>query len=303
MLRIHRLLLAVIVVAGLAWPAAAQSISQSDIQRLQENAAQAGRSVQQLRGRDETLGRQLRTELDDLEDEIIYLKVKLRKANTLSRSEFSDVRDRIDNVRTRASDEYVRLTAPPPPPAPRNDPPVNTARTTPSRNTIELPVGTEMDVRTQSALNSGTAMVEDRFEATTMADVIIDGRTAIPAGAVMRGVVTAVESAGRLNRKATLTVSFDQVTFNNRSYPMRGMVTQVLEGEGYKGDAVKIGAGAGVGAIIGGILGGGKGALAGVLIGGGGTIAATEGKEIDLPQGSVLRVRLDSPLQVGGVLR
>ena len=47
----------------------------------------------------------------------------------------------------------------------------------------------------------------------------------------------------------------------------------------------KIGAGAGVGAIIGGILGGVKGALAGILIGGGGTIAATEGKEVELPPG------------------
>ena len=296
---IYRLVLAVTLIAGLALPVSAQSISQSDIQRLQENAAQAARSVQQLRGRDENLGQQLRTQLDDLEDEIIYLKVKLRKENTLSRAEYADVRDRIDDVRTRASNEYARLTAPPPPA--RTEPPVNTARNAPSRNTIEVPVGTELDVRTQAGLNSGTAMVEDRFEATTMADVIIDGRTAIPAGAVMRGVVTAVESAGRLNRKATMTVSFDQVTFNNRSYPMRGMVTQVLEGEGYKGDAVKIGAGAGVGAIIGGILGGGKGALAGILIGGGGTIAATEGKEIDLPQGSVLRVRLDAPLQVGGL--
>ena len=52
------------------------------------------------------------------------------------------------------------------------------------------------------------------------------------------------------------------------------------------------------GAIIGGILGGFKGALAGVLIGGGGTIAATEGKEVELPQGSILRLRLDSPLQI-----
>jgi hypothetical protein len=119
----------------------------------------------------------------------------------------------------------------------------------------------------------------------------------------MRGVVTAVEPAGRLNRTARMTVSFDQVTFNNRSYPMRGTVTQALEGEGYKGDAAKIGAGAGVGAIIGGILGGVKGALAGILIGGGGTIAATEGKDVELPQGSVLRVRMDSPLQVGGGLR
>jgi hypothetical protein len=51
-----------------------------------------------------------------------------------------------------------------------------------------------------------------------------------------------------------------------------------------------------VGAIIGGILGGFKGAMAGVLIGGGGTIAATEGKEVVLPQGTVLRVRIDSPV-------
>ena len=53
-----------------------------------------------------------------------------------------------------------------------------------------------------------------------------------------------------------------------------------------------------MGAIIGGILGGVKGALAGILIGGGGTIAATEGKEVELPQGAVLRVRLDSPAQI-----
>ena len=58
----------------------------------------------------------------------------------------------------------------------------------------------------------------------------------------------------------------------------------------------RIGTGAGVGAIIGGILGGFKGALAGILIGGGGTIAATEGKEVELPPGSVLRVRIDSPV-------
>jgi NADH-quinone oxidoreductase subunit F len=39
-----------------------------------------------------------------------------------------------------------------------------------------------------------------------------------------------------------------------------------------------------------------KGAMAGILIGGGGTIAATEGKEVELPQGSVLRVRIESPV-------
>ena len=75
-------------------------------------------------------------------------------------------------------------------------------------------------------------------------------------------------------------------------------MTQAIEGEGIKGEAGRIGAGAGVGAIIGGILGGFKGALAGILIGGGGTIAATEGKEVELPQGtSAARADSDSPVR------
>jgi hypothetical protein len=41
-----------------------------------------------------------------------------------------------------------------------------------------------------------------------------------------------------------------------------------------------------------------KGAMAGVLIGGGGTIAATEGKEVELPQGTVLKMRFDSPVAI-----
>ena len=114
----------------------------------------------------------------------------------------------------------------------------------------------------------------------------------------MRGVITGVEPATRTNRTARMTLSFDQITANGRSYPIRGTVTQAIEGEGIKGEAGRTAAGAGVGAIIGGILGGFKGALAGILIGGGGTIAATEGKEVELPQGSVLRVRIDSPVQI-----
>jgi hypothetical protein len=147
-------------------------------------------------------------------------------------------------------------------------------------------------------LNSGTAKVEDRFEGTTLVDLNVNGRTLVPAGSVVRGVITAVEPATRTNRTARMTVSFDQITVNGRAYPIRGTVTQAIEGEGIKGEAGRIGTGAGVGAILGGILGGFKGALAGILIGAGGTIAATEGKEVELPQGSVLRVRIDSPVQI-----
>jgi hypothetical protein len=161
-----------------------------------------------------------------------------------------------------------------------------------------IPVGTEFDVRLQETLNSETAKVEDRFEVTTMVDFKDGDDLVVPAGSTMRGMVTAVTKAGRLERKGSVTVTFDRLTVNGRSYPMRGTVTEAIESEGIKGEIGKIGAGAGVGAIIGGILGGAKGALAGVLIGGGGTIAATEGENVKLEAGSVLRVRLDTPIDL-----
>jgi hypothetical protein len=95
-----------------------------------------------------------------------------------------------------------------------------------------------------------------------------------------------------------MTVAFDRITIRGHSYPIHATVTQALESEGIKGEIGKIGAGAGLGAIIGGIIGGGKGALAGILIGGGGVVAATEGKDVELPAGSLLRVRLDTPITV-----
>lgn len=295
---------AVVVACMFAAPAVAQTaVTESDIQRLQDNVYLAERDIAQLRARDGTRASQLQAELDELRDEVIYLKVKLRKERLLARTEYADVRDRIEDLRSRARGDAAGAYTPPPAAAAspaRAGAAVaagGTARTLPP-GVVEVPAGTELDVRLQHSLNSSTAKVEDRFEATTLADLAFGGRTAIPAGSVMRGVVTAVEPATRTNRTARLTVSFDQITINGRAYPIRATVTQALEGEGLRGEAARIGAGAGVGAIIGGILGGLRGALAGLVIGGGGTIAATEGKEVELPQGSVLRVRVDSPFQI-----
>jgi len=285
-------------------------VTQADIQRLQDNVSQAERDINQMPNRDSSRAAQLRDDLDDLRDEVIYLRVKLRKERSVTRAEYADVRDRIEDVRSRArGDAPPRSTAaaPEPPvsrpapaaapaPAPAPAAPRPQSQTTGAAN--EVPSGTELDVRLQNSLNSGTAQVEDRFEATTLVDLNVNGRVLIPAGSVMRGVVTAVEPGTRTNRTAKMTVSFDQVTVNGRAYPMRGTVTDAIKGEGIRGEATRAGAGAVVGGILGAVLGGAKGAVLGVLIGGGGTIAATEGKEVELPQGTVLRVRVDAPLQI-----
>jgi hypothetical protein len=301
--KLIRLFVAVALASGLAASAAAQSsVTSGDIQRLQDTITDASRDVAQARSRDSALASQLQGELDDARDEAVYLKVKLRRNEPIARSEYLDVRDRIENIRGRARGdsaggytppagsraEPVPAQAPPPAPAPAR-----------SQNPNEIPVGTEFDVRLQTALSSRTAQVEDRFEATTMVDLVDErGRVLVPAGSVMRGVVSSVTKATRTDRKGALTVAFDRVTINGRPHSMRATVTQALESEGIKGEAGKIGIGAGAGAILGAILGGAKGALAGILIGGGGTIAATEGKDVELAQGTTLRVRLDSPLSL-----
>lgn len=161
-----------------------------------------------------------------------------------------------------------------------------------------IPMGQELDVRLQSPLDSETANVEDRFETTTVVDLTQDGRVLIPAGAIIRGVVQSVDRASRTDRTGELTLAFDELVIQGKSYPIRALATDVIKSEGLKGEAGRIAAGAGVGAIVGGIIGGMKGALTGILIGAGGTIAATEGKDVELEPGTTLRIRLEEPIDV-----
>jgi hypothetical protein len=86
---------------------------------------------------------------------------------------------------------------------------------------------------------------------------------------------------------------------NGREYTIRGTATSVFESGGIREETGTAGVGAGAGAVIGGILGGVKGAIVGAVIGAGGAIAATDGKDITLPAGSIIRIRLDSPVNVG----
>ncbi len=333
---------AVTLVVACALPAAAQTnVSSSDIQRLQDQVYMASGDISRLRSSDPDLAARLETDLDELRDEVVYLKVKMRKEGSINRADYSDVRDRLADLRTRAhADGRVGDTAN------RGGDTANRGGDTANRSgdtgswrtnsdyprdgarggttggsvsggtvsddrsktdqgtrsdqgtrtgTSAIPAGQEIDVRLEGELTSDTAQVEQRFEATTVADLYRGNDVLIPAGSKLRGVISSVQKAGRVERKGSLTVAFDQMTVKGRNYPIRGTVTQALESEGIKGEVGRIGTGGAVGAIIGGILGGVKGAMIGVLIGGGGTIAATEGKDVHLPPGTILRVRLDTP--------
>ena len=217
----------------------------------------------------------LDTELDAIDDEVAYLRVKARRGENVSEKERRDVSDRLARLEAQIS-----------------------GRVNDSGSASEIPVGTELDIRLQTPLSSGTAQVEQRVDATTLVNLQRGGAVAIPAGSAVEGYVVEVDRASRTDRRGSLVLKFTRLTVNGRTHDVTLSVTQALESKGIRGEAERIGVGAGVGAVIGGILGGLKGAIAGILVGGGGAVVATEGKDVELEAGTVLRVRFDAPLEL-----
>lgn len=278
-------------VLTVALPAFGQTpVTSADIERLEGRLESTARSIGQLDGRDSALASQLRRELDAARDEVIYMKVKLRKKESIARQDYWILRDRVEDIDARASGRSLPGTS-----ARDSRPAATTGR---GGDSPEIPAGTEFDVRLERSLSSETAQVEDRFEATTLVDLRDGDRVIVPAGSTLHGIVNGVTKAGRIERTGSLKVAFERITIGNRSYPIRASVQQALESEGIRGEIGKIGAGAGVGAVLGAILGGVKGAAIGILIGGGGVTAATDGEDVHLAAGTILRVKLDAPLNV-----
>lgn len=165
-----------------------------------------------------------------------------------------------------------------------------------------IPAGTELSARLNTALNSETNRVEDRVEASVTEAVMQGDTVVIPEGSTLRGEVTAVEESGKVKGRANLAVRFHTLTIaeHDEPYPVSLGISRVAPGT-KKEDAAKIGIPAAAGGIIGGILGGKKGAVTGVVIGGGaGTavVLTTAGKEVELPAGSALTMKMGEPVDI-----
>ncbi len=138
-------------------------------------------------------------------------------------------------------------------------------------------------VRIDTALNSKSARIGDRFSASVTEPVYGDsGVTVVPTGSKVWGRVTSVRRAGR-RTPGNIAVSFYQIELPNRAtHAINGSLSSqqadnvnsdnegtVTGKKNTKRDAVFIGGGAATGALIGAIAGGGKGAAIGAILGGG----------------------------------
>ena len=80
---------------------------------------------------------------------------------------------------------------------------------------IIIPAGTALTVRLTEALGSKTSQTGQTFSATLDKDVIVDGQTAIQAGANVTGSVVSAKPAGHLAGEAALILRLTSVNINN----------------------------------------------------------------------------------------
>jgi len=177
--------------------------------------------------------------------------------------------------------------APPPPPPPPQK--------------VTIPAGTTLAVRLVDTIDSEKSTQGQTFHATLNSPLAVEGDTVIPAGYDVEGHIVNVQSAGKFAGQSLLVLQLDRISAGQKYYNIQtDQYTRKGSSRG-KNTAEKVGAGAGIGAIIGALAGGGKGAAIGAAAGGGlggGVQAATKGQQIKLPSETVLNFTLQAPLTV-----
>jgi len=166
---------------------------------------------------------------------------------------------------------------------------------------VTVPETTAIHVRLDNVVATNESRPGDHFEATVSRPVVVDGKTVIPEGAQVRGLVVESRHSGRLKGRARLQLALETVSVNGSRYEVR-TASDVRVGRGHKvRNLAWIGGGAGGGLIIGAIAAGGKGALIGGPIGAGAGVAVaflTGRKDIRLPAETPLTFRLSEPVAV-----
>ncbi len=165
-----------------------------------------------------------------------------------------------------------------------------TGATVLAQSNLNLPSGTEIKVRTDTAIPAKPE-ANSRYTGSVSQDVKdSSGNVLIPRGS--RAHLVAVPS----NDGKDTTLDLRSVNLNGQSYLIQAAGEKSTPGGlgANKRTGMYVGGGAAVGAILGGLLGGGKGAAVGAILGGGagaGTQVLT-GKNKEIPAETELSYKL-----------
>jgi uncharacterized protein YcfJ len=187
--------------------------------------------------------------------------------------------------------EQVQVVPPPPPPPPP----------APVAKTVTLPAGTVIPVRMVDSLDSGKSQSNTPFHATLASDLIVDGMIVARTGAAVTGRIITAKDATHFSGSSELSIELTLI--DTVDHPV-DVVTDAYSKQGNgrgKNTAVKTGAGAALGGIIGALAGGGKGAAIGAVAGGGlgaGANGVTRGQQVQIPSETLVSFHLQSPFSV-----
>ena len=168
---------------------------------------------------------------------------------------------------------------------------------------VTIPAGTQLPIVLDPGVGSSTSRVEQPVHAHLARSVVVNGQTVLPEGSAVSGVVTDATRSARVKGRAHVAVRFDTLTPRgvDERYNIRTTAVGRTAPGTKKKDALEIGGGAAGGALIGALIGGKKGAAIGTATGAGaGTavVLSTRGKEVSLPKGAALTLRLVEPITV-----
>lgn len=172
-----------------------------------------------------------------------------------------------------------------------------------------IPNGIILTGNLENEINTKVSQNNDRFRLTVQSP--LDYR-----GAVIEGYLSGVGSSGKVSGRSNVTFNFERITLRNgQKYDFAGNLQGIKDATGKtvnidnegtakgqnqtKETAKRGGVGAGAGAILGAILGGGKGAAIGAVLGGGagaGSVIVTGKDEIRLMPSSTITVQSSSPI-------
>jgi LssY C-terminus len=76
----------------------------------------------------------------------------------------------------------------------------------------EIPIGTRMEIRLTSAVNTANAKVDQAFEAVVIAPVVASNQIVIGAGVKLKGHIKEVKAAVNPDDQAVLDLAFDQIS-------------------------------------------------------------------------------------------
>jgi hypothetical protein len=172
----------------------------------------------------------------------------------------------------------------------------------PVDTTTVVPAGTWITVRVDQPLTTKRNLTGDEFALTLAQPLVANGVVLARRGQTLTGVVTQVQRAGRVKGQSHLGLALRELTLaDGRTLPVRTELADFLGGGTAGRDAATVGITSGVGALIGAGAAGGAGAGLGAAAGAGASAIAVllgRGRDVQIPEESLLRFRLSDPLPV-----